>query len=87
MTWMMIAALFFIVWWMVLLISLPFVLHTANDNEARSPMTGSGVPGGRRVLLVLCTTTLLALILVGGVTIANKVYGVGFDVLPRMIPD
>lgn len=81
------AALFFLVWWMVLFIALPFGLRPSRRTGGVSPLTESGAPRGRRVLIVLLLTTLIATLIVGSLTVAVDLYGVGLDIFPQMLPD
>jgi predicted secreted protein len=83
MTWLTTAALFFILWWMTFLISMPLALRPPRGDEATEP----DAPRAGRVLFVLVLTTLLAAVLVAGLVIAVRVYGASLDIFPRMLPD
>ncbi len=80
-------ALFFLVWWMVLFIALPFGLRPSSRKDGLSPVTESGAPRGKRVLIVLLLTTLIATLIVGSLAVAVDLYGVGLDIFPQMLPE
>lgn len=80
-------AVYFIIWWITLFAILPIGLKT--QAEERDIVLGSveSAPakfrGGRVVLL----TTLVSGVIYGSWYIASTYFGIGFDSLPRILPN
>lgn len=88
MSWISIAAIFFIIWWMVLFATLPFGLKTQDDDgEEITPGTVSSAPRGPHMLRAVIRTTVVSLILFGILYVLTQVYGFGVDDIPRFIPE
>jgi predicted secreted protein len=88
MSWISIAAIFFIIWWTVLFATLPFGLKTQDeDEEDITPGTVSSAPRGPHMLRAFIRTTIVSVVLMGMIYVLTQVYGFGIDDLPRIIPE
>jgi predicted secreted protein len=88
MGWITIAALFFVIWWVMLFASVPIIFHRSRSEESRSPATGTGTPkNSRRALFAVLFNTLVTAIIVGALAVAVNVYGLSPDVFPHIIPE
>ncbi|MBO6719513.1 MAG: DUF1467 family protein [Rhizobiaceae bacterium] len=86
MSWVSAAAIFFIIWWVVLFAALPFGLRTQDDEEDVTLGTTPSAPRGPHMARALVLTTVIAAIIFAAVYLAVAVYGLGFDDLPRIAP-
>lgn len=88
MGWIMIAALFFVIWWVMLFASLPIIFHKARSGEGVFSGTETGAPKkSRRGLWAVLFNTLVTAIVVGALAVAVNVYGLNPDVFPHVIPE
>ena len=87
MSWISGAAVYFIIWWVVLFAMLPFSLKTQDDDREITLGTVSSAPGGPHMLRAVIRTTLVASIIFAGLYVLTRVYGLGFDDIPRIVPD
>lgn len=58
--WVFAAAVYFIVWWVVLFAVLPFGIRTQHDDGAVVQGTSAGAPSEHRMGRVACWTTIVA---------------------------
>lgn len=86
MSWVSGVAVFFIIWWTVLFAALPFGLKTQDDNEDVTLGTVSSAPGRPHMLKAVIRTTIISLIIFGGLYYVTRVLGLGFDDIPVVIP-
>ncbi|RUM99680.1 DUF1467 family protein [Pseudaminobacter arsenicus] len=86
MSWVSGAAVFFIIWWTVLFAALPFGLKTQDDSEDVTLGTVSSAPGRPHMLKAVIRTTIISLIIFGGLYYVTRVLGLGFDDIPIVIP-
>jgi predicted secreted protein len=86
MGWITIAALSFVIWWVMLFASLPIVFH-----RSRSQAEGSGETGtprkSRRGLVVILVNTIITAVIVAALAVAVNVYGLNPDAFPHIIPE
>ena len=63
MSWVSVAALFFILWWLVLFAILPFGLKTQDEDQDVTLGTVSSAPRGPHVLRAMVRTTIVPLVM------------------------
>jgi len=86
MTWISLAAVFFIVWWMMLFVSLPFGLRTQDDDQEVVLGTTSSAPRGPHMLRAVIRTTMLTVAVIGIFYVVTRVLGYSFDDIPQIVP-
>jgi len=87
MTWVSVAALYFILWWIVLFATLPFGLRTQEEEDDVTLGTVSSAPRGPHMLRAVVRTTIISaliLLIFYGVT---KGLDLGIDDIPRIVPN
>ena len=87
MTWVSVAALYFILWWLVLFVTLPFGLKTQDEDEDVTLGTVSSAPKGPHILRAFVRTTIVSALILGGFYGVTKGLGLGIDDIPRIIPE
>ena len=87
MSWVSIAAIFFIIWWLVLFATLPFGLKTQDDDQDVTLGTVSSAPKGPHMLRAVIRTTIVSLVIFGIFYVLTKVLGLGIDDIPRIVPE
>lgn len=87
MTWISVAAMFFIIWWLVLFATLPFTLRTQDDDADVTLGTVSSAPGGPHMLRAVLRTTLVAVIICAMFYGATRLLGWSLDDLPQFVPE
>lgn len=87
MSWITFSAMYFVVWWITLFAVLPFGLKTQEDDKNVTLGTVASAPRGPHMLRVVVWTTLVASILMGVAYYVVNVLGLGFEDIPRLIPD
>ena len=87
MTWVSVAALYFILWWLVLFATLPFSLKTQDDDEDVTLGTVSSAPKGPHVLRAFVRTTIVSALILAAFYGVTKGLGLGIDDIPRIVPD
>lgn len=87
MSWISIAAIYFIIWWLVLFATLPFSLKTQDDEGETVLGTVSSAPQGPHMLRAVLRTTVVSLLIFGALYILTKVVGLGIDDIPRFMPE
>ncbi|MCT7375787.1 DUF1467 family protein [Chelativorans salis] len=87
MNWISLAAVFFIVWWVMLFVSLPVGLRTQDDEKDVVLGTTSSAPRGPHMLRAIVRATLLTAIVVAVFYVVTRVLGYSFDDIPRIVPD
>ncbi|MFC5583701.1 DUF1467 family protein [Nitratireductor kimnyeongensis] len=86
MGWVSLLAVFFIVWWTVLFIALPFGLRTQEEDGEVTLGTTESAPRGAHMLRALIRTTIIALIICGLLVLVTRGLGYSFDDIPRVVP-
>lgn len=87
MSWISGAAIYFILWWLVLFAILPFSLKTQDDDQEITLGTVSSAPRGPHMLRAVIRTTLVSLVIFAIWYVLTRVYGLGIDDIPRIVPD
>lgn len=87
MTWVSVAAVFFIVWWVVLFATLPFSLQTQDDDASVTLGTVSSAPRGPHMLRAVARTTIVSIVLCCLFYAATRLLGLSLDDIPRMVPN
>jgi predicted secreted protein len=87
MTWVSVAAIYFILWWIVLFATLPFGLKTQDEDEDVTLGTVSSAPKGPHMLRAFVRTTIVSALILGGFYLLTKGFGLGLDDLPKIVPD
>ncbi|PCJ82481.1 MAG: hypothetical protein COA52_20050 [Hyphomicrobiales bacterium] len=77
-------AIYFIIWWMVLFTILPFGVTSQKDAGDVILGTEHGAPIRSRVRLKMLTTTIVSLIIFGGLYYARFELGLGLDDVPLL---
>lgn len=86
MAWISLFAVYFILWWTLLFVSLPIGLRTQEDEGSVVDGTSSSAPSGKHMLRAVIRTTVLSAIVMGIFLIVTRVLGYSFDDIPVMIP-
>ena len=87
MSWISVAAIFFIVWWLVLFATLPFGLKTQDDDGEVTLGTVSSAPHGSHMLRTVIRTTVVTILICGIFFLVTRYLGLGIDDIPRIVPD
>ena len=75
MTWVSVAALYFILWWLVLFATLPFGLKTQDEDQDVTLGTVSSAPKGPHMLRAFVRTTIVSALILGGFYALTKGLG------------
>ncbi|MBN7759065.1 DUF1467 family protein [Nitratireductor aquimarinus] len=86
MGWVSLLAVFFIVWWTVLFIALPFGLRTQDEDGEVTLGTTASAPRGPHMLRALIRTTIIAIVICGVLVFITRGLGYSFDDIPRLVP-
>ena len=86
MTWISLFALYFVMWWLVLFAMLPFGLKTQDEDENVTLGTVASAPRGPHMLKAVIRTTIVTAVILAAFYVATRVYGIGFNDIPRMVP-
>ena len=87
MTWVSVAAIYFILWWLVLFATLPFGLKTQDEDDDVTLGTVSSAPKGPHVLRAFVRTTIISALILGAFYLVTRGFGFGIDDIPMIIPD
>jgi predicted secreted protein len=87
MTWVSIAAMSFVIWWLVLFAVLPFGLRTQDDDEDVTLGTVSSAPRGPHMRRAVLWTTVITALLILALYGVTRGLGLGIDDIPRIVPD
>jgi predicted secreted protein len=87
MNWIAYVATFFIFWWLILFMVMPFGLKTQDDDGNVTLGTVASAPRGPHMLRAMLWTTLLTLLFVGAVYLVVDVLNLGVSDLPHIVPD
>lgn len=79
-------AVYFIIWWVVLFVALPFGLRTQEEDGDVTLGTVPSAPRGAHMRRALLRTTIIAALIFGALYVAVGVFGIGLDDLPRIAP-
>lgn len=87
MSWISFAALFFITWWLVLFVVLPFSVHTQDDDHDVTLGTVPSAPRGSHMLRAVIRTTIVTAIVMGIFYGLTRGLGLSLDQIPHIIPE
>ncbi len=87
MTWISVIAVYFVLWWLVLFAMLPFGLKTQDEDGEVTLGTVPSAPKGPHMLRAVIRTTIVTAIILGCFYVVTKGMGLGFDDIPRIVPD
>lgn len=87
MEWISLSAVFFIIWWLVLFVSLPIGLRTQDDENDVVLGTPASALRGPHMLRAFIRTTVLTAIIFAGYYVVTRVLGYSFDDIPRLVPN
>jgi predicted secreted protein len=86
MGWLSITAFFFLMWWTVLFVALPFGLRTQQEDSDVTLGTVASAPRGRHMWKAILRTTAITVVIVGSVVFAVNYLGMSFADLPQIVP-
>ncbi len=87
MTWISVAALYFIVWWLVLFAMLPFNLKTQDEDDNVTLGTVASAPKGPHMLRAFVRTTIVSAVLLGAFYFVTRGLNLTLEDLPRILPE
>lgn len=87
MGWISAAAIFFIIWWTVLFVALPFGLRTQDENDDVTLGTVASAPGRPHMLKAFIRTTIAAICVFAAFYYVTVIAGYGFDDIPSFLPE
>ncbi len=87
MTWVSVAALYFILWWLVLFATLPFGLKTQEEDSDVTLGTEASAPRGPHMMRAIVRTTIVSAVILGGFYLVTRGLGLSIDDIPRIVPD
>ena len=87
MNWVLVAAAFFIVWWVTFFAVLPFGLRTQEDEGDVTLGTVKSAPRGPHILRAGVRTTVVTIILFALWFAAIGYFDLSLDDIPRIVPD
>jgi predicted secreted protein len=87
MSWVSMAALYFVVWWLVLFATLPFSLRTQDEEGEVTLGTVASAPKGSHMPRAFLRTTIASAIILGAFYGVTKGLGYSFDDIPKIVPD
>jgi len=87
MSWISFAALFFITWWLVLFVVLPFSVHTQDDDHDVTLGTVPSAPRGSHMLRAVIRTTIVTAIVMAIFYGLTRGLGLSLDQIPHIIPE
>jgi predicted secreted protein len=76
-------AIYFVVWWLVLFVVLPFGVRTQDDEADTVLGTPPSAPNRPMLLRKALATSVIAAVIVGGIWIAHVRFGVSIDSISR----
>ncbi|ESW64157.1 DUF1467 family protein [Mesorhizobium sp. M1148] len=87
MSWISFAALFFITWWLMLFIVLPFSVKTQDDDQDVTLGTVASAPRGPHMLRAVIRTTIVTAVVMGVFYSLTHGLGYSLDEVPHIIPE
>lgn len=87
MSWISAFAVYFILWWTVLFATLPFSLRTQDEDGDVTLGTVASAPRGPHMLRAVVRTTIVSAAIFGALFVATRVFHLGFNDIPRVVPD
>ena len=87
MSWISAAAIYFIIWWVVLFATLPFGLRTQDEDEDVTLGTVSSAPRGPHVFRAMLWATFVSAAVFGLLLLLTRVLGFSIEDIPRVFPE
>jgi predicted secreted protein len=87
MNWIAYVATYFIFWWLILFLVMPFGLKTQEEDRNVTLGTVASAPRGPHMLRAMLWTTLLTLVFIGALYLVVDVLQFGVSDFPRIVPD
>lgn len=87
MTWISVAAVYFILWWLVLFAVMPIGLKTQDDADDVTLGTVSSAPTGPHMRRAALRTTIVSALILGCFYLLSQGLGLSFDDIPRIVPE
>ena len=87
MSWLSIAAIYFVVWWVTLFAVLPIGVTTDGAADDATRGTRGSAPDAPRMGFKVLLTSVIAAIVVGAFYLVTGVFGWSVDDLPRIVPE
>lgn len=87
MTWVSLAAMYFVFWWLTLFAILPFGLKTQDEDRNVTLGTEASAPRGPHMLRAMLWTTVVTAVVIGAFYFVTKGLGYSFDDFPQFIPE
>jgi predicted secreted protein len=87
MSFLTVAAIFFILWWTVLFMVLPLGYRSQQDEGEVAAGTVASAPSQFRGGRVLLLTTAISVLLYGGYYLLSQYFGLGIGDIPNIMPD
>lgn len=87
MTCISVAAMTFVIWWLVLFAVLPFGLKTQDEEDNVTLGTVPSAPRGPHMLRAVLLTTLVTIVVMGAFYGVTKGLGLTIDDIPRFYPE
>ncbi|OQM77435.1 DUF1467 family protein [Manganibacter manganicus] len=87
MNWIAYVATYFIFWWLILFLVMPFGLKTQEEDQNVTLGTVASAPRGPHMLRAMLWTTLLTLVFIGVLYLVVDVLQFGVSDFPRIVPD
>jgi predicted secreted protein len=86
MAWFTIAAIYFVLWWLVLFAVMPFGFRSQSDAGEVTPGTVASAPARPHFAKAALRTTIVSAVLFAGFYYVVAVRGWGFADIPLIIP-
>jgi len=87
MSWVSVAAIYFIIWWLTLFAMLPIGLTTQDEDGGTTLGTTPSAPRGPHMRRAVIRTTIVSLLICGAFYLVTRYFGLTIDDIPRMVPD
>jgi predicted secreted protein len=79
------AAIYFVVWWVILFAVLPFGIHTQDDDGEVTLGTSASAPVRPMLLRKALATTIAAAVIVGGFWAVVQFFNIDIESLARLV--
>ena len=87
MSWVSVVAIYFIIWWVVLFVTLPLGVKSQIENQDVTLGTDHGAPTRPRLLRKMLLTTVISFAILGLFYVLTVKLGYSFDDIPHIVPD
>ncbi|ODT05144.1 MAG: hypothetical protein ABS58_15710 [Mesorhizobium sp. SCN 65-20] len=87
MTWISLAAMYFVFWWLTLFAILPFGMKTQDEDNDVTLGTVPSAPRGPHMLRAMLWTTIVTALLMGAFYGVTRGLGYSFDDFPNFLPE